>query len=101
VGEAVAKVFCDVGIGEGSSVSEGSGIGAEVGGTTVDKVVKGSVAGGVFSPDWLQPASKIITRNDILTSIFPESILNIPNKVNSIDKLEIILPNPFKDIMKV
>ena len=78
VGEAVARVGCDVGVGEGFSVSEGSGMGAEVGGTTVDKVVKGSMTGGVFSPAWLQPASTIITRNDILTSILPESILCIP-----------------------
>ena len=78
MGEAVARVGCDVGVGEGFSVSEGSGMGAEARGTTVDKVVKGSMAGGVCSPAWLQPASKIITRNDILASILPESILCIP-----------------------
>ena len=78
MGEAVARVGCDVGVGEGFSVSEGSGMGAEARGTTVDKVVKGSMTVGVCSPAWLQPASKIITRKDILTSILFESILSIP-----------------------
>ena len=77
VGEAVAGIGCAVGVGEGFNVSEGETIGAAVDGATVDKVVKGTAPGGVWSPVWLQPYSKIIARNNILISLLPESILDI------------------------